>query len=292
MQKEFRPGLFNQKYSIRLKNVIMDLSVPKVMAVINLTPDSFYHGSRVSDLQVLERLVSQFLEDGADILDIGAYSSRPGALQIEEKEEMKRLEPALNLLNKKFPDAIVSLDTFRSGIAEIAIKSFGVAMINDISAGRMDEKMLPTVAELQVPYIMMHMQGTPQNMQENPQYKNLMKEIISFFAQRIHAARDFGIKDIIIDPGFGFGKRLDHNYHLLQNLELFKVIDYPLLVGLSRKSMIYRVLNISPDESLTGTVALNAIALKNGANILRVHDVKETVQIVKLFNKLMDFPIE
>ena len=292
MQKELRPGLFNQKYSIRLRNDLMDLEVPKVMAVINITPDSFYQGSRISDLHILERVLSQFLNDGADIIDIGAYSSRPGALHIDEKEEMKRLDPALNLILKKFPEAIISLDTFRSGIAEIAVKSFGVAMINDISAGRMDEKMLPTVAELQVPYIMMHMQGTPQNMQENPQYRNLMKEIIGFFAQRTQAARDFGMKDIIIDPGFGFGKTLDHNYQLLQNLELLKVIDCPLLVGLSRKSMIYKFLNISPEESLTGSIALNAIALSKGANIIRVHDVKETVQTVKLFNKMMDFPIE
>jgi dihydropteroate synthase len=290
--KEFRPSLFSDSYSVQIRGEIMDLSVPKVMGVINLTPDSFYPGSRFSDMEEIKKLIEQMIDEGADFIDIGAYSSRPGAKHIDESEELARLKPTLKLFKNQFPEVIVSLDTFRSSIAKIAVEEFGVSVINDISAGKLDKDLLNTVARLGVPYIMMHMQGTPQNMQNNPVYANLMKEISGFFANQVLVAREAGIKDIIIDPGFGFGKTLDHNYQLLQNLDILKIIDCPLLVGLSRKSMIYMFLNTDAADSLAGSIALNTIALFKGANILRVHDVKETVQAVKLFLKMQEFPIE
>jgi dihydropteroate synthase len=290
--KEFRPSLFSDSYSVQIRGEIMDLSVPKVMGVINLTPDSFYPGSRFSDMEEIKKLIEQMIDEGADFIDIGAYSSRPGAKHIDESEELARLKPTLKLFKNQFPEVIVSLDTFRSSIAKIAVEEFGVSVINDISAGKLDKDLLNTVARLGVPYIMMHMQGTPQNMQNYPVYANLMKEISGFFANQVLVAREAGIKDIIIDPGFGFGKTLDHNYQLLQNLDILKIIDCPLLVGLSRKSMIYMFLNTDAADSLAGSIALNTIALFKGANILRVHDVKETVQAVKLFLKMQEFPIE
>ena len=290
--KEFQPGLFDKSHSVQIHGKIFDLSVPRVMGVINLTPDSFYEGSRLLDSEAISKRIEQFITDGADFIDIGAYSSRPGARHIDEKEELTRLEPTLKLLMNQFPEVIVSLDTFRSSIVKVAIEKYGVSLINDISAGEFDKEMLKTVSSMQVPYIMMHMKGTPQNMQENPFYDNLMKDLIDFFAKRVLAARESGIKDIIIDPGFGFGKTLDHNYQLLQNLDILKIVDCPILVGLSRKSMIYRYLNVQAEDALTGSVALNTIAILKGANILRVHDVKETVQAVKLYTKMQEFPIE
>lgn len=291
MQEEFKPGLFNPYYSINLKGQLMGLTVPKVMGIINLTPDSFYIGSQISSKEALKKRVEQFIEEGVDFIDVGAYSSRPGANHIDEKEELRRLEPALQVLRKNYPQVVVSVDTFRASVAKTVVQEYGVQIINDISAGLSDKNMLKTISELGVPYIMMHMKGTPQTMQDNPVYENLMKEIIAFISERILVAREAGIKDIIIDPGFGFGKSLDHNYQLLQNLELMRIVDCPMLIGLSRKSMIYRVLETSPDEALTGSIALNTVALLKGAKILRVHDVKEAVQTVKLFTKMMDFPV-
>lgn len=290
--KEFRPSLFSNSYSVQIRGEIIDLSVPRVMGVINLTPDSFYPGSRFSDMEEIKKRIEQMIDEGVDFIDIGAFSSRPGAKHIDEKDELTRLKPTLKLFKNQFPGVIVSVDTFRSSIAQIAVEEFGVSVINDISAGKLDKDMLNTVARLGVPFIMMHMQGVPQNMQDNPVYANLMKEISGFFANQVLVAREAGIKDIIIDPGFGFGKTLDHNYQLLQNLDILKIIDCPLLVGLSRKSMIYRFLNTDAADSLAGSIALNTIALFKGANILRVHDVKETVQAVKLFLKMQEFPIE
>lgn len=292
MSYNFQPGLINKGHIIQIKGELIDLSVPRVMGVLNLTPDSFYAGSRVSGDPDIRMKIAQFLEEGVDFIDIGAYSSRPGAEDIDEQEELKRLKPALQILKKEFPAAIVSVDTIRPEVAKMAVEQYGVAMINDISAGTRDANMIPTIASLGVPYIMMHMKGTPQRMQENPVYENLLKEIVGFFAEKIAWARESGIKDIIIDPGFGFGKTLDHNYRLLRNLEVFKILDCPLLVGLSRKSMIYRHLATGPDEALPGTIALNTIALMKGAVILRVHDVKEAVHTVKLFSKMIEFAPE
>lgn len=290
--KEFQAGLFDKSRSVQIRGKIFDLSFPRVMGVINLTPDSFYDGSRFFKSEAISKRIEQFITDGADFIDIGAYSSRPGAKHIDEKEELTRLEPTLKLLSDQFPEVIVSLDTFRSSIAQIAVEKYGVSLINDISAGELDKKMFKTVSRLQVPYIMMHMKGNPQNMQENPVYDNLMREITVFFAKKVLSARESGIKDLIIDPGFGFGKTLDHNYQLLQNLEILKIIDCPLLVGLSRKSMIYRQLEVQAEDAMAGSVVLNTIAILKGANILRVHDVKETIQAVKLCTKLQEFPIE
>ncbi len=292
MPDKFQPGLFSKDHIVQVRGELIDLSVPRIMGVLNITPDSFYAGSRVSDLDQLRKKITQFIEEGADFIDIGAYSSRPGAENIDETIEKNRLQPVLQIFRDEFPSVILSVDTFRSGIARMAVENYGVAIVNDISAGTMDKEMMATVASLGVPYIMMHMQGTPQTMQINPVYKNLLKEIIGFFATKIAQARETGIKDIIIDPGFGFGKTLDHNYRLLRNLEVLKIVECPVMVGLSRKSMIYRHLDMNPEDALHGTIALNAVALMKGAGILRVHDVKEAMQVVRLFSKMMEFPPE
>ncbi len=254
------------------------------MGILNITPDSFYDGGKHQSLNNIKRGIKKILSEGADIIDIGAYSSRPGADNISEMEELKRLIPALELINSDYPEAVISVDTFRSRIAEIGAKHYNVAIINDISAGDDDPKMLETVAKFGVSYIMMHKKGNPQNMQNKPTYENLIKEIILYFAKKTELAKKYGINDIIIDPGFGFGKTIEHNYQLLNELHKFKIFDFPLLVGLSRKSMIYKPLNMSAKDVLIGTVTLNTVALQKGANILRVHDVAETVQTVKVFD--------
>ena len=231
---------------------------------------------------------AQSLEEGASIIDIGAYSSRPDAENISPKEEIRRLKTGLDILNRDYPDAVISVDTFRAEVAEWCVKEHGVAIINDIAAGEMDPGMFETVARLGVPYIMMHMQGTPQTMHKNPHYDNLLKEIFIYFARKIQQLRDLGVKDIIIDPGFGFGKTLGHNYELMAHLEEFSVFGLPLLVGVSRKSMIYRLLGGTPVESLNGTAVLDTIALMKGADILRVHDVREAVEAVKIVKRVTD----
>jgi len=272
--------------SINIRGSLFDLRLPRVMGVLNITPDSFYSGSRVNgDAEILER-ASEMIESGADILDVGAYSSRPGAEDITEKEELERLIPALEILRREFPSAILSLDTFRSSIAETAIKHFGVDMINDISGGMLDDRMFDIIERYNVPYIIMHMKGNPQTMHINPVYNDLLAEIIRWFSARIQELVLRGVRDIIIDPGFGFGKTIDHNFILLNNLERFSVLEMPLMVGLSRKSMIWKTLGISPDKSLNGTSILNTVALMKGASILRVHDVNGAVQAVKLLSRL------
>jgi len=272
--------------SINIRGSLFDLRLPRVMGVLNITPDSFYSGSRVNgDAEILER-ASEMIESGADILDVGAYSSRPGAEDITEKEELERLIPALEILRREFPSAILSLDTFRSSIAETAIKHFGVDMINDISGGMLDDRMFDIIERYNVPYIIMHMKGNPQTMHINPVYNDLLAEIIRWFSARIQELVLRGVRDIIIDPGFGFGKTIDHNFILLNNLERFSVLELPLMVGLSRKSMIWKTLGISPDKSLNGTSILNTVALMKGASILRVHDVNGAVQAVKLLSRL------
>jgi dihydropteroate synthase len=256
------------------------------MGIINITPDSFYSGSRLSDnSEVIER-VEQMLTEGADIIDIGACSTRPGIETVDENTEKTRLASAFNVIRAKFPEIIISVDTFRSSIAKWAIDEYQVNMINDISGGNLDSSMFKTIAEKQVPYIMMHMRGTPKNMQELTGYNNVTQDIIYELSQKLFQAREAGINDIIIDPGFGFSKTLEQNYELLANLETFKIFDVPVLVGVSRKSMIYKLLDSNPESALNGTTVVNTIALMKGANILRVHDVKEAREAIKIYNIL------
>lgn len=271
---------------INVNGHLMDLSEPQVMGILNVTPDSFYAGSRgVTESYIVNRL-HQLVDEGASIIDIGAYSSRPEAEDVSMEEEMTRLRHGLSLIRKHQPDAIVSVDTFRADVAKMCVEEYGVAIVNDISAGQMDKDMYPTIARLGVPYIIMHMKGTPQNMQNNPQYEHFLKEIFYFFSEKVQKLRDLGVKDIIIDPGFGFGKTLEHNYELMNHLEEFSLFELPLLVGISRKSMIYKLLGITPEEALNGTTTLNTIALLKGAHILRVHDVKAAMEAVKIVTKM------
>lgn len=266
----------------------MDLSVPQVMGILNVTPDSFYAGSRNRTEEEIAVRSRQILDEGAAIIDVGAYSSRPNAEHITPGEEIRRLRTGLEIIFRNHPDAVVSVDTFRAEVARICVEEYGVAIINDISAGEMDAEMFDTVARLQVPYLLMHMQGTPQNMQTAPRYDDLMKEIFLYFAGKVQKLRDKGVNDLILDPGFGFGKNLGHNYELLRYLDEFRIFELPLLVGISRKSMIYRLLGGTPEEALNGTTVLNTIALMKGANILRVHDVKEAVEAVKIVCKTVN----
>ena len=257
------------------------------MGILNITPDSFYDGGKYKNEADILFQTEKMLTEGATFIDVGAYSSRPGATHISEKEELKRILPVIELLVKYFPEIIISVDTFRSEIAKKTIEN-GAAIINDISGGKMDEKMFQTVAELQVPYILMHMLGTPQNMQQNPVYEDVTKDIIRFFSEQIFKLHQLKMNDIIIDMGFGFGKTLQHNYEILSNLALFKNLDAPILIGISRKSMLYKPLDITANEALNATTAANTIALLNGANILRVHDVKEAVEAIKIVNQLRE----
>ena len=271
--------------TINCKGTLIDLSSPKVMGILNITPDSFFDGGKYKHESAILSQVEKMLSEGATFIDVGAYSSRPGAKHISEEEELQRIIPAINLLIKSFPEIIISVDTFRSKIAQETI-NFGASIINDISGGNMDKNMFKTVANLQVPYIIMHMLGTPQNMQKNPIYKDVTKDIISFFADKINQLHQLKLNDIIIDVGFGFGKTTHHNFELLKNLSLFKNLDAPILAGISRKSMLYKTLDISAQEALNATTSANTIALLNGANILRVHDVKEAVEAVKIVNQI------
>lgn len=267
---------------INVNGSLLDLSVPCVMGILNITPDSFYAGSRMQTEAEIAARAQQIVNEGAGIIDIGAYSSRPNAENVSPREEMERLRMGLEILRKTHPGAVISVDTFRADVARMCVEEYGVAIINDIAAGEMDTDMFRTVAELNVPYIMMHMQGTPQNMQQHPHYDNLLKEVFLFFAQKVQQLRDLGMKDIILDPGFGFGKTVEHNYELLAHLEEFRVFELPLLVGVSRKSMIYRLLGNTPQDALNGTTVLDTICLLKGADILRVHDVREAVETVKI----------
>ena len=271
--------------TINCKGQLIDLSSPKVMGILNCTPDSFFDGGKYKSENDVLNQVEKMLEDGATFIDIGAYSSKPNAVFVSEKEEENRLLPIIDLVLKNFPQTIISVDTFRSEIAKKAIEN-GVAIVNDISAGTLDSQMMSVVAKLQVPYIMMHMKGTPQTMQSLAQYENIVKEMMFYFSEKVSVARSLGINDIIVDPGFGFAKTLEQNFEIMQKLELFQMLDLPMLVGISRKSMIYKTLETNAENSLNGTTFLNAITLQKGAKILRVHDVKEAVECVKLFHKL------
>ena len=274
--------LVNKKASINCKGQLLDLSKPIVMGILNITPDSFYDGGLYNKPEKILQRLNQMISEGASVIDIGAYSSRPGAANISEKDELKRLIPVLELIVKNFPDLIVSVDTFRANIAKNVVIDYGVSIINDISAGELDNKMFETVSELKVPYIMMHMKGRPENMQKNAQYKNLIKELINYFAEKVNRLKELGHNDIIIDPGFGFSKTQDQNYEILKNLNDFQIFDLPVLVGVSRKSMIYKFLDVNPGNALNGTTIINTIALQKGANILRVHDVKEAYESIKI----------
>ena len=255
------------------------------MGILNVTPNSFYDGGKHKEINSIIHQVDKMLSEGADFIDIGAYSSKPSAEFVSEEEEIKRLVPIVKSLVETFPNIVLSVDTFRAQVAKASVEN-GVAMVNDIAAGLLDDKMLETVAELKVPYIMMHMRGNPQTMQSLTQYDDIVKEMIFYFSERIQKARSFGILDIIIDPGFGFAKTLEQNYEVLHKMELFSMLELPLLAGISRKSMIYKVLEKTPQEALNGTSVLNTIALQKGAKILRVHDVKEAVECIKLVSKL------
>lgn len=273
---------------INVNGQLMDLSQPRVMGILNITPDSFYADSRKQTEKDIIARIHQILDEGGDFIDIGAYSSRPDASDVSPKEEMERLKYGLEILRNECPEAVVSVDTFRADVAKMCVKEYGVALINDIAAGQMDPEMFSTIAQLKVPYIMMHMQGTPQNMQKNPHYDNPVKEIILYFAEIIEKLRASGVKDLIIDPGFGFGKTLAHNYEILDKLEELQMFQLPILIGVSRKSMVYKLLGGGPEDALNGTTALHAIALMKGARILRVHDVKAATETVRIFQALKE----
>ncbi|MCJ7446369.1 MAG: dihydropteroate synthase [Bacteroidales bacterium] len=270
---------------INVRGKLLDLSIPKVMGVINITPDSFYSGSRVTDEKNIIRTAIKMTEEGADILDIGGYSSRPGAADISVEEEKDRVLKAIEIVSREMPETIISVDTFRAEIAREAVSS-GAHIINDISGGEADGSMFDIVEKLNVPYIMMHMQGNPRTMQKNPVYDDVVADILKWFGERIFRLQSKGVKDIIIDPGFGFGKTIDQSFEMLQRLGDFSVAGLPLLIGISRKSMIWKTLDINPDEALNGTSVLNAVALMKGADILRVHDVKEAVQAIRLIKAI------
>jgi dihydropteroate synthase len=267
--------------TLNCKGKLIDLSCPKVMGVLNVTPDSFYDGGKYKDEKSILQQTKKMLSEGATFIDVGAYSSRPGAAHITEEEEMKRILPVVELLQTNFPSILISIDTFRSRIAQKCIEN-GAAMVNDISGGNADRKMFETVAKLQVPYIAMHMQGTPQNMQNNPTYTNIVQEIIQKFSHTAFTLKSLGLKDLVLDVGFGFGKTIEHNYELLQNLDLFQSLDCPILTGISRKSMLYKPLETTAQGALNATTVAHTIALQKGSQILRVHDVKEAVETVKI----------
>lgn len=270
---------------IRVKGKLISLDKALVMGIVNITPDSFYQNSRLKSIEESNQIISKMFQDGADIIDIGALSTRPGANILSLEEEWSRYEPVLDIILKNFSDKIFSIDTFHAEIARRAVRDYGISIINDITGGEFDSKMFETVAEYNVPYIMMHMVGLPENMQNNVNYKSLLADICLFFSKKVERLRLLGVSNVIIDPGFGFSKTIDQSYTLLNNLESFKIFELPILVGLSRKTMIWKYLNLMPESALNGTTVLNTIALNKGANILRVHDVIEAKQSVELYYK-------
>lgn len=278
--------LFYKKQTIRCGQKLLSLDRAKLMGILNITPDSFYDGGNYTEPQAIKKRIDQMVEEGADIIDIGGYSSRPGAEDINPDKEYSRLAKALEIIRKHYANLLVSIDTFRASVAEKAILEFQIDIVNDISGGQIDQELEEVVAQHKLPYIIMHMKGTPQNMMNQASYKHIVEELIVFFANRTYSLTRKGIHDIIIDPGFGFSKNLEHNYQLLAGLDQFKILEYPIMVGLSRKSMIYKELGVDPNDALTGTTALHMEALRKGARILRVHDVKEAKQTIQLFEKL------
>ena len=277
--------------TINIKGELLELSQPIVMGILNITPDSFFAESRKQEEQEIVTRVAEILAQGGKIVDIGAQSTRPSSTLLSSKEEIERLKPVLNIINKEFPDAILSVDTFYSDVARFCVEEHGVDIINDISGGEMDKNMFDTVASLNVPYILMHMRGTPQTMSQLTDYNNLVQDIFYYFSKKIAELHLKGVNDIIIDPGFGFSKTIDQNYELMASLKGFSIFDLPLLVGISRKKMIYNLIDSTAEESLNGTSILNTFALQNGADILRVHDVKEAVEAVKITEKLKGYSL-
>lgn len=272
--------------TLNIKGTLTSLATPVVMGILNITPDSFYAGSRKQTEKEIEERIQAILDEGGSMIDLGGYSSRPDAADVSPEEEMRRLFFALEILNAHYPDVTISVDTFRASVARRCVEEYGVAMINDISGGELDAEMFRTVAALHVPYIMMHMRGTPRTMQQHTVYNHLMNDIMVYFAEKVRQLRLLGVNDIIIDPGFGFSKTVDQNYQLMSHLKEFSLLELPLLVGISRKSMIYKFLGGTPAESLNGTTVLNTFALLNGADILRVHDVRAAVEAVKIIKPL------
>ncbi len=272
-----------RKNKICIGSEEIDFTIPIVMGIVNVTPDSFYDGGKMTDEKVLLSSVEKMVNDGVSILDIGGVSTKPGALQVSTKTELERLLPAVIAIRKNFPAVPISIDTFRSWVAVRIIDEVGPIIVNDISGGSLDSNMFETVGKLKVPYILSHIQGTPATMQDDPHYEDVIKEISNYFSEKVKKLSKFGVEDIIIDPGFGFGKNLDHNYELLNRLDAFKVFQLPVMVGLSRKSMIWKALEIKPETSLNGTTVANTLAIMGGADILRVHDVKEAVDVIKIF---------
>lgn len=274
-------------YTINVGGKLLDLSEPQVMGILNVTPDSFYSASRKNTEQEIADRVNAILAEGGSMVDIGAYSSRPGADDVSAQEEMNRLRGGLKILRSIAPDAVVSVDTFRADVAKMCVEEYGVQIINDISGGELDNRMFNTVAELGVPYILMHMKGDPQTMQNGPHYDDLLTEMLQYFGSKVQQLHELGVKDVILDPGFGFAKTLEHNYELMNRMQDLRVLELPMLVGISRKSMIYRLLGTSPEEALNGTSVLNTLALLKGASILRVHDVKAATEVVQIVKKML-----
>jgi dihydropteroate synthase len=277
-------------FSLNCKGKLLVMDKPLVMGIINITPDSFYEGSRQQTADTILAQATKMINEGADIIDIGGQSTRPGSERISVKEELQRVLPAIDIILKNFPETIISVDTYQSEVAADVVNA-GAAIINDISAGNLDSDMITTVAKLQVPYICMHMKGTPQDMQQQPTYENVTREVLDFFIQKTDECRRAGINDVIIDPGFGFGKTISHNFTLLKELSVFKMLAKPIMTGLSRKSTVYKTLGITAGEALNGTTVLNTLALQNGANILRVHDVKEAKEVIALCEKYTKAPL-
>jgi len=275
-----------RKNSINLGGELIEFSHPVVMGIINVTPDSFYDGGKLEDEKVLLAAVEKMVADGATFIDVGAVSTKPGAAMVSTKDELGRLLPAVHAIRKNFPEIHLSIDTFRSWVAVRVIDEIGPIIVNDISGGSLDSKMFETMGKMNVPYILTHIQGTPRTMQENPQYEDVVKDVSNWLSDRVKKLTKLGVKDVIIDPGFGFGKNIQHNYDLLNRLDSFKVFQLPVMVGLSRKSMIWKLLNCSPEEALNGTSVLNSMALLGGADILRVHDVKEAMESIKIYEAL------
>lgn len=276
------------EFTINIKGQLLSLAKPQVMGIVNLTPDSFYAPSRQQSEESLRRRIREIVDEGATMIDVGAYSSRPGAANVTAAEEMQRLRHGLAIINSCAPQAAISVDTFRADVARMCVEEYGVDIINDISGGQLDSEMFKTVAALHVPYILMHMKGTPQTMQQSPAYDDLIGEMFYYFSERVKRLHDLGVCDIILDPGFGFAKTLEHNYQLLAHLQEFRSFELPLLVGISRKTMIYKLLGTSADEALNGTTVVNTLALAKGADILRVHDVRACAEAVAIYNAMND----
>lgn len=276
-------------YTINVSGRLIDLAEPHIMGILNITPDSFYSDSRKQTEESIRLQVRKIVDEGGQMIDLGAYSSRPGANDVPVQEEMERLRRGMKVLREEAPDMPVSIDTFRADVAKMCVEELGAGIINDISGGELDNNMFPTIAKLGVPYVLMHMKGTPQNMQQEAHYEDLMKEIMLYFAEKVQRLRDLGQKDIILDPGYGFAKTINHNYGLLQHQEMLKIFELPILVGLSRKSMVYKLLGTTPDQALNGTSVLHTLALQKGANILRVHDVKACAEVIKIVQKTLHF---